>query len=480
VIKVRNPRSGKLDYEFAPAAKKEVKKRIKEIRLAQPEWSAKGIQFRVGILLQWKDAILESQSEILERLSIDTGRRRLSEIELSVLCAGINRWSRKAPSLMGECEGRSETNSSISFNSQLVPYQVIGAISPWNFPMLLSMIDAIPALLAGCGVLIKPSEITPRFIAPLQKSIETVPELAAVLHCLPGAAETGTALIEEVDAICFTGSLRTGRAVALAAARKFIPAFLELGGKDPCVVTATADLDLAAQAILRASIANTGQACQSIERIYVQESIFETFVSRLLNLAQSVRINYPKPDSGELGPLISTAQIQAILLQLEDAVEKGARILTGGQILMPEGPEGGKWMLPTVLIDVDHKMRVMREETLGPVLPLMSFQHISQAIELANDSEYGLSAAVFAGSIEEAEQIARQLRAGAVSINDAGLTSVVYDVEKNSFGHSGLGLSRMGDAGFLRYFRKKSLLIQHGQPAPIEYFDEGRSTFRPM
>ncbi len=479
MIKVRNPRNGKLDYEFAPATIPQIKERIKEIRQSQPDWFAKGISHRIEILGKWKESIQADRARIHEALTHDTGRRFLSEMEVGAACASIDRWCRKAPIMMdADRKGRSEGVPSISYNSQLLPYQVVGAITPWNFPLLLSLIDAIPALLAGCGMMIKPSEITPRFIAPLQKSIEKVPELAAVFHCLPGDAETGSALIEEVDAICFTGSLPTGKAVAMAAARRLIPAFLELGGKDPCIVTASADLDRAARSVLRASIANAGQACQSIERIYVEESVFEPFLSRLVSLAQTVRINHPDPDFGQIGPLISPAQIQTILFQIEDAIEKGARLLTGGQMLMPEGPEGGKWMLPTILVDVKHEMSVMREETLGPVIPLMSYHKISQAIELANDSKYGLSAAVFAGSIEEAEEIARQLNAGAVSINDAGLTSFVHDVEKNSFGQSGLGLSRMGDAGFLRFFRKKGLLIQHGQPASIEDFEEGRSIFR--
>jgi aldehyde dehydrogenase (NAD+) len=332
------------------------------------------------------------------------------------------------------------------------------------------LIDAVPALVAGCSVVIKPSPVTPRFVEPLRKTIAGVPELDRVLALLPGPGETGATLIDEVDVVCFTGSIRTGRVVAEAAAKRFIPAFLELGGKDPAIVVASADLERATTTILRASIAATGQACQSLERIYVEDTIYDDFVARLVARAREVTLNFPDPHRGQLGPLIYERQAEIIAEHMADAVEKGASILCGGEI---EHYGGGKWIRPTVLVNVHHAMKIMTEETFGPVIPVMSFKTIDEAIALANDSDYGLSAAVFAGTEEEALAIARRIDAGAVSINDGALTSVMHEAEKNSFKLSGLGGSRMGPAGLMRFLKKKALIVQTGEPASLARLDEG-------
>ena len=214
------------------------------------------------------------------------------------------------------------------------------------------MLDTIPALLAGCAVLVKPSEVTPRFVAPLMASVREFPELAAVLAIVTGDGQTGAALIEQVDAVCFTGSVATGRKVAEACARRFIPAFLELGGKDPVIVLDSADPDRAAAVVLRASVQATGQACQSLERVYVHERVAAAFLERLVARADAVPLNYPDSRRGQVGPLIFARQAEIIAGQLADAVAKGARILTGGTI---ENHGGGLWLRPTVVTGVTHE-----------------------------------------------------------------------------------------------------------------------------
>ena len=285
------------------------------------------------------------------------------------------------------------------------PYGLVGVVSPWNFPLLLGMIDAIPALVAGCAVLVKPSEVTPRFAVPLSEVIAATPGLAEVLHLLPGDGDTGQALIDQADCVCFTGSVATGRKVALQAASRLIPAFLELGGKDPLIVLAGADLEAATDAALRGSVLATGQACQSIERIYVQRDIHDAFLSRLVEKAAAARLNWPDIASGEIGPLIFARQADILAAQIADAEARGARVLTGGQI---EHHGGGLWLRPTVLADVTHEMAVMREETLGPILPVMAFDTEDEAVEMANFGEYGLSAAVFAETLDIAEAVGRR------------------------------------------------------------------------
>ena len=469
VIKVRNPRTGQYDYEFAAATEQQVKDCARQLRQANRRWQSGGLEHRIETLRQWKTALAEHRSAIINALTTDTGRHLASVIEVDGISPMIDRWTAQAATLTAEQEGRSAALPQLTFRSQFVPYELVGVISPWNFPVLLSLIDAIPALVAGCSVAIKPSEVTPRFIEPLRRSIESVPALSEVLMILPGDGATGAALINEVDAVCFTGSVKTGRLVAEAAARNFIPAFLELGGKDPAIITASADLERAATVALRASVFNTGQACQSLERIYVEASVYETFVARLVELAEQAKLNFPDIHQGQIGPLIFDRQAEIIAEQLADAVAKGATVLTGGKI---ETHGGGKWIRPTVVTGVTHEMKLMTEETFGPIIPVMKFSTVAEAVALANDSQYGLSAAVFAGSAKEAETIARQINAGAVSINDGALTGLMHEAEKNSFRLSGLGGSRMGAAGLLRFFRKKALIFQTGQPATLNQFDE--------
>lgn len=467
-IDVVNPRTGQVDYRFTPPSPDELDALTARLRAAQPAWRDAGMDARLAALQAFRDALERHRAPIVDALCLDTGRYLMAQGEVSSTVNAIERWCRQAPGLVAEAEGRSTAVPSIHYRNQWVPYPLVGVISPWNFPLVLAFIDAIPALLAGCAVLIKPSEITPRFAATVGRAIEDVPGLAAVLAIHPGAGETGAAMIPRVDAVCFTGSVRTGRIVAEAAARAFIPAFLELGGKDPVIVTETADLDLAATVVLRASVLTTGQACQSLERVYVHDRVHDEFVARLVDKAARVTINWPDLHAGQLGPFIWGRQAAIVQAQIDEALARGARALTGGRV----EDHGGKWLRPTVLVDVTQDMQVMQEETFGPVMPVMRYHDVAEAVRLANDGVYGLSAAVIAGSEAEAEAIARQLDAGGISINDGALTGVMHECEKNSFKCSGLGGSRMGPAGFTRFFRRKALIFQTARPLPIEAFDE--------
>jgi acyl-CoA reductase-like NAD-dependent aldehyde dehydrogenase len=347
---------------------------------------------------------------------------------------------------------------------------LFGAIAPWNFPVILSHIDAIPALMAGCAALVKPSEVTPRFVEPMQAALAEVPELAAVFAYVLGGPDTGQALVGSVDYVCFTGSTATGRKVAETAARALIPANLELGGKDPMIVLPGADPVGAARLALRASVAATGQACQSIERVYVPRGLAEPFLAELTARAAEVHPNWPDINAGGLGPFIFAAQAEKVAAQIDDALAKGARLLAGGK---PEQLGGGWYMLPTVLVDVTADMAVMTEESFGPLIPVTIYDSVDDAVVQANDSVYGLSAAVV-GPREAAEAVAERLEAGAISINDGALTSMVWDAANCSQKASGLGPSRMGDEGFLRFFRAKALIIQTGQPLPLAaYLERG-------
>ncbi|MEH2375562.1 aldehyde dehydrogenase family protein [Nostoc sp.] len=467
-IEVRNPRTGKFDYVIIPPPSKLLVQQCKRTRRAQVRWQQLGLEGRIEALQQWKQAILSGRDRLTEALVNDTGRLSVSVLEIDSFFSSIDRWCRLAPELLQE----SAKNTAIPFialQQTSVPYPLVGIISPWNFPLLLSTIDTIPALLAGCAVIVKPSEIAPRFVAPMITALNAVPKLHDVLTFVEGAGATGSLLIENVDLVCFTGSVATGRKVAEAAAKRFIPAFLELGGKDPAIVLESANLELATSAILWGSVVNTGQSCLSIERIYVAESIFEKFYHQLVAKAHRLRLAYPTIESGEIGPIITERQAAIISDHLQDAVEKGAVIHCGGVI---EDLGGGWWCRPTVITQVNHSMKVMTEETFGPIMPVMPFATVEEAVSLANDSIYGLSAAVFA-SEAEALEIAYQINAGAISINDAGLTAMIHEGEKNAFKFSGLGGSRMGAAALKRFMRKKAILIKTNATNDPWWFENG-------
>jgi succinate-semialdehyde dehydrogenase / glutarate-semialdehyde dehydrogenase len=468
-IDVRNPRTGVNDAQIVAGEPHDLIEMAHAARKAQIAWQALGLEGRAKVLLALKDILADHMDQIHDALSLDTGRRLVARREIEGVMGSLMGWAGQATHLLPSEWTQGRFDKRISHAPQWVPYGLVGVISPWNFPLTLSMIDTIPALLAGCAVIIKPSEVTPRFASPIQAAIAKVPELADVLTIVQGDGATGAALIDVVDAICFTGSVATGRKVAVQAAGRLIPAFLELGGKDPLIITQTANLERAIMAALRGSVLSTGQACQSIERIYVARPIYAAFVDGLTKAAKAVRFNQPDIRQGELGPIIFPKQAEILADQIADALAKGAKLLSGGTI---EHHLGGLWLAPTILVDVDHTMKVMTEETFGPIMPVMAFDSVEKAVSLANDTIYGLSAGVIAGTLEEAEAIGRRLDAGGVSLNDAALTSQFYEAEKHSFKESGLGGSRMGSAGFQRFCRRKALIANRGDVTPLSAYSE--------
>ncbi|NRA28624.1 MAG: aldehyde dehydrogenase family protein [Parvularculaceae bacterium] len=464
---VRNPRTGQSDYQITPADRGTVSELAAALRRNGAAWRALSLEERCDRLRTFADTLQQHRSPIADALEMDTGRRRIAGLEVDGVIGSIHGWTAQAPHLLSASWQKGRTQPNLQHTGQYVPYSLVGVISPWNFPLTLSMIDTIPALLAGCTVMVKPSEVTPRFAAPLREAIKAA-GLDDVLAFVDGDGRTGAALTEASDLVCFTGSVATGRKVAQATATYLKPAYLELGGKDPLIVLDTADLDHATDAALRGSVLSTGQACQSIERIYVARSIHDAFMEQLVAKAKNVEINWPDVDKGHIGPIIFDQQANILQAHIDDAVSRGGKVLCGGEI----ENHGGLWLKPTVIRNAHHQMAVMREETFGPILPVMTFDSVEEAVALANDTTFGLSAAVFAGSLDEAEAVGRQINAGAVSLNDAALTALFHEAEKNSFGESGIGPSRMGSVGFQRFFRRKALIANYGAPASIDNFRE--------
>ena len=467
-MKVRNPRTGEADHSIAPLDEAQVRAAADRLRAVQPAWAVGSPGQRGETLRAFAAAIAERRDAIAAALTVDTGRRAISAIEVDGTVRVLERWAGLAPELIARATGteRPSATPDIAVSTRLHPYPLVGVISPWNFPMTLALIDAIPALAAGCAVLVKPSEVTPRFIAPLADAIAAVADLP--LAVIEGDGATGAAMIGAVDYIAFTGSVATGHKVAASAAAAFIPASLELGGKDAMIVLASADPVDAAAVALRASVLNTGQACQSIERVYVARAIAAPFLDALVAGAKAARLNADDIGAGEIGPFIFARQAEIVQTQIDDARARGARALAGGTV---ETIGGGLYLRPTVLVDVPADAMVMTDETFGPVIPVGVFDTVDEAVALANASEFGLSAAVL-GDPAEAEAVGARLNAGAVSINDGSLTAMVWDAEKSSFGMSGMGPSRMGDSGLLRFFRRQALLRQTGRALPLAAYAE--------
>jgi succinate-semialdehyde dehydrogenase/glutarate-semialdehyde dehydrogenase len=468
-LAVRNPRTGRTDFDLVVATAQDVAARATRLRENQKAWCDLGLAGRTAVMARWLAEVGKRARAIAEADAEDTGGCHTSYLQGFITMGNIGGWIEDAASALEKASyrGTSRAMPTVEVQTQFVPYPLCGVISPWNAPMMLALLDAVPALFAGCAVLLKPSEITPRFTGPLFDSVRAVPELAAVFDFVTGDAGTGKAVIDQADVICFTGSVPTGRKIAVHCAERLIPCYLELGGKDPVIVTESADLERATTAVLRGAAHANGMVCFSVERIYVAQGIHDVFVERLVEKANAVRLNCGDPRAGHIHPFTFAPQAAIVQRHLADAVAKGATILTGGEV---ETHDGGLYMRPTVLIGVTHDMLIMQEETFGPCLPVMRFRNIDEAVALANDTTYGLTAAVIAGSEAEALPIAERLNAGSVFVQDTFLTFAKNrTIGTTSFGFSGIGGgSRTGPDAILRFVRRKALLTQHGQPADIQ------------
>lgn len=462
-LPTRNPRTGEMDYAMPVVSPASVQATAAKLRSAQAAWLAQGVDARVAVLRRWGVALEAQRADFIAALQTDTGRHAEAVLEFDATLGALQRWYAQAPALLADEPARQASIPFVRIEQVRWPHPVVGVISPWNWPMLLSLIDAVPALLVGCAVLVKPSEVTPRFVVPLRASLAAVPELAAVLAYVTGGPATGEALVRAVDAVCFTGSVKTGRRVGLAAMEAFIPSFLELGGKDAALVLADADLPRAARSLAWGGMVGAGQSCMSIERVYVDAAVAGPFTELLVQRVAALQHNWPDIHHGQIGPIIAAAQVGIVRRHLEQAIAAGARALTGGHVVQHDG---GWWCQPTVLVDVTPDMAVVAEETFAAVLPLMTFQDIEDGITQANSGDFGLSAAVFSADLDQARTVARRLQAGAISINDCSLTALVHDGAKQSFKLSGLGGSRMGPGSLARFYRQQALLINEAPAAP--------------
>lgn len=429
---------------------------VERARQAQVRWAQRSFDDRAAILRRFHDRILDHSDPFLDTIQGETGKARRDALSEVLTVAGTARYYlTRGKELLSERSAQGAVPGLTTARVAHLPLGVVGLITPWNFPFLLVAGDGLPALLAGNALVVKPDEKTPLSAEGFRTAMIDCgldPDLIQLVH---GDGPTvGQELIQQVDYIGFTGSTEVGRKVAVAAAERLIPFSLELGGKNPMIVLADASLDDAAKGLMTGAFANGGQTCISVERVFVERPVFDDFVAQAIEETENLAVGYSTDWSTDVGSLISSEHADKVFAHIEDAVGKGARVLTGGRRLSDRGPA---FVAPTLLTGVDESMDLFAEETFGPVVAIEPVDSVDEAVERANRSRYGLNASVWSGSSERGFEIARRLEVGSAGINSTLLIYNTFDVPMGGVKDSGLG-RRHGAHGLLRYTREESLV----------------------
>ncbi len=464
-IDVTNPATGEKVATVPALTGAEVTELFARARAAQPAWEALGFDGRARILKRAQKWTMDNTDRIVATIISETGKtyEDAQLAEVSYAASGFGFWAKNAEKYLRD--EKIKTSNPFVFGRKLKvrfePVGVVGVIGPWNYPLTNSFGDCIPALAAGNATVLKPASITPlTSLLMLEGLLECgMPEGVHQVAVGPGS-EVGNALIDAADFVMFTGSTEVGIKVAERAASTLTPVGLELGGKDPMIVLADANVERAANAAVYWSMQNAGQTCISTERVYVEAPIYDQFITSVTDKMKALRQGVPgDPGVVEVGAITSPDQMDVIDGHVQDAIKKGARALTGGH----ERPGAGDFYEPTLLVDVDHSMKCMTEETFGPTLPVMKVRDADEAIRLANDTPFGLQASVFTTDLEKGEAVARRVEAGAVCVNDANINYVALELPMGGWKTSGLG-SRHGADGIRKYTKKQSILITRFGP----------------
>jgi acyl-CoA reductase-like NAD-dependent aldehyde dehydrogenase len=457
-IHVRNPATLETIAELPSASPADVAAAVGRARKAQALWRTESFPERARLLYRFRDLLIDEQERLADILTSESGKPRAEVYgnELFYLCDVIGFWAKNAARFLKTEKIRPH---SFMFKAKKVasshhPLGVIGIISPWNFPLVLTAGDAVPALMAGNAVVIKPSELTPLTALFAVEIAQRAGFPKDLLQVVIGAAEAGEALIDHADMIAFTGSVEVGKQVMRRAADRLIPVSLELGGKDPMIVLNDADLERAANACVWGALVNSGQVCTSIERVYVEEAVYQNFVDKVVEKVRSLRQG-ASHDEIELGSMTSEEQFQKVSSQVAEAVAHGAKVLTGGGA---NAKFSGFYYEPTVLVNVNHEMAVVRDETFGPVIPIIKVRDAEEAVQLANDSRYGLDACIFTRDKQKALRLADRLDTGTVCVNDGLVNYIIPDTPMGGVKDSGFG-RRHGVEGIRKYCYQKTLVI---------------------
>jgi len=436
-----NPATGETLREFECATEHEVHAAVTRPRAVQPAWSELGARRRAALLKNFQRLLHEKKSEVGRLITREAGKPYVEALttEVIVVLDAVRFLIENAYGLLRD-ESLPHGNLVMKTKAGRIvrePYGVIGIISPWNYPFSIPATEALTALVAGNAVVIKPSEFTSLVALELAALLYEAGVPKDVLQVVVGDGATGAALLNsEIDKLVFTGSVPTGKRIAQAAAARLLPVVLELGGKDPMLVLEDADIDVASSGAVWGAFVNAGQTCLSVERCYVHRRLYEPFLEACARKAGQLRVGNGMDAETDMGPMIHERQLRIVEQQVEDAKARGARVLTGGTRLPDLGPN---FYAPTVLADVTPEMRIMREETFGPVLPVMPFDTQEEAIRLANDSDYGLAASVWTRDRARGEEVARRIAAGTVMVNDVVSCFGVAEAPHGGLKASGIG-----------------------------------------
>ena len=448
--RVKSPVSLEAIGEFDSATPEEVRAAVMRGRKAQRDWAQKSHAERAEVLWRLVDQFVARQEEIVDLVVQETGKPRNEALSMEVMapCMQIAHYAKHGPRYLKtktrRASGLMRFTKKVTLHYQ--PLGVVGLITPWNGPIALAANPLAQAIMAGNAVVHKPSEVTPLSARMLEEMTVAAGFPADLYQVIQGDGEAGAALVDAgVNKISFTGSVATGRKVGEACGRNLIPVTLELGGKDAMIVCRDADLSRAADGAVRGSFFNSGHYCCGTERVYVPESIYEPFVDQVVEMSKGLK--QTDQGEGDVGAIFWDQQMDIIESHMTDARARGARVLVGGE---RNRGLSGYFFPPTVVVDVDHEMDLMRQETFGPIIAIQKVKDEEEAIELANDSDYGLSGNIWTTDLERGEQLAERVVTGSVSVNDIAVT---YGIPEAPFGGvkaSGVGQVN-GEVGIRGY-----------------------------
>jgi acyl-CoA reductase-like NAD-dependent aldehyde dehydrogenase len=461
---VHNPATQEIIGMLPNFGANQIAEAVAKAAAAQVRWAASPVRERLRILSRFAELLCNQKDSVATVISREAGKPEAEALstEILVVLDTVKYLQNQVPAFLRP-EPVPHANPVMKLKRGTLlrePYGVVGIISPWNYPFSLPSIQTLTALATGNAVVLKPSEFTPYSSLELEKLLRAAGLDPDLLQVITGDGAAGAALLAaNIQKVVFTGSVATGKRVAQAAAARLLPVVLELGGKDPMIVLEDADIDVASSAAVWGAFMNAGQTCLSVERCYVQERIYPKFLEKCVEKTNKLRVgsSHPlRPDQPgydksyspqrmghpgqdveiDLGPMIHEGQLRIVQSHVEDAVARGARVLAGGKPMPQLGPN---FFAPTILADVDHSMKIMREETFGPVLPVCSFKTEDEAVALANDSEYGLAACIFTNDRKRGEALARRVQAGTVMVNDVLTCFGISEAPHGGIKASGIG-----------------------------------------
>jgi acyl-CoA reductase-like NAD-dependent aldehyde dehydrogenase len=471
-----NPATGETLRELDCATESEAHAAVAQARAAQAAWFALGVRARIAVLKNFQRLLHERKTEIAQLITREAGKPYVEALttEVLVVLDAARFYIDHAYRLLRD-ELLPHGNLAMKTKRGYIvrePYGVIGIVSPWNYPFSIPATETLAALVAGNAVVVKPSELTSLVVLELASLLHRAGVPEDVFQVVVGDGATGAALVDSaIDKLVFTGSVSTGRCIAQHAASRLLPVVLELGGIDPMIVLEDADIDVASSGAVWGAFVNAGQTCLSVERCYAQRKIYKPFLEACVEKAKRLRVGDGMNPETDIGPMINERQLHIVEQHVQDACTRGARVMAGGTRLQETGPN---FYAPTVLADVTHDMRIMREETFGPVLPVMAFEAEDEAIRLANDSEYGLAASIWTRDRSRGEALARRIAAGTVLINDVvscfGISEAPHGgIKASGIGrtHGRFGLKEMVRIKYVDYDRlpgmKKVWWYQYGE-----------------